>query len=423
MSGPSFVKGFVFRMASDSSVTLLALANTVLIARMLGPEGRGVYALLMTGIGLVTMLFGEGIRQSSIYMAGKDARNAPQLFTNTLVYGLAVLALLSVLTWTAASTPDVWGTHPAVPILVASLLIAALTQMFQGVWSVLLGLNRLREYNTLPIVFAVVFLCGNLVALKVFRAGLAGVMWSWLLAAGLSLALASIWLWRATGISRSFDWVVFRNGQKVGLRGMASSLMISLLFRIDIFLVGSFLGTRAAGIYSISVVAAEMFQKVSNAAGTVLLPRVTAGSGHEKDVFTARVSRTILFVTLCMGMGAVATGKWLLPWVFGSDFAESYLPLVCMLPGVLAVAAASIVNTNLWGRGYPAVAVIAPALALGANVLLNLWLIPAMGLIGAGIATSIAYTLWGVIIFDHFIRHSSVSLRDLLVPEFRIALR
>ncbi|MCK4417703.1 MAG: polysaccharide biosynthesis C-terminal domain-containing protein, partial [Candidatus Latescibacteria bacterium] len=98
-------------------------------------------------------------------------------------------------------------------------------------------------------------------------------------------------------------------------------------------------------------------------------------------------------------------------------FSGAYLPLVCMLPGVIAVASGSIINTNLWGRGYPLLTVIAPAAALSVNIGLNVLLIPAIGLVGAGLATSVAYTLWGVLIFGYFVRNSSLSFSELIWPK------
>jgi len=85
-----------------------------------------------------------------------------------------------------------------------------------------------------------------------------------------------------------------------------------------------------------------------------------------------------------------------------------------MLPGVVAAASGSVVNTNLWGRGYPRITVIAPGTALLVNIVLNLLLIPRMGLIGVGLSTSIVYTLWTALIFRHFVHGSSCTIGDLL---------
>lgn len=409
-------KSFSFRMASDLAVTAIAFANNVLVTRALGPEGRGMYALLMTAIALVTMLFGEGIRQANVYLVGKDRERAPELFFNTLAYGGVAGLFLSLLLWSVLRSPLLHDTGIDRSLFLPALCIAVMTLVLYGIYSIFLGLERLTEYNLLPILFILVYFCGNVFVLTIAHYGLSGVIWSWSVGILVSLIIASFLLWKRTGISRRLHQGLFRLSFRVGLKGMTSSLLLSLLFRVNIFLVGHFLGTRGAGIYSISLVFTEMFQRIPNAAGTILLPKVTSEVGEQKDALTASVSRNIMMLTLCIGAGVVLFGRWGIPWVFGKDFVGSYLPLVCMLPGVFVAASASIVHTNLWGQGYPPVAVIAPGVALLISIVLNLFLIPTLGLIGAGLATSVAYTLWGGLIFGYFVRHSSVSLRDLLVP-------
>ena len=425
----TFFRSLSFKVAADAIVFAVGFANSVLITRILGPTGRGHYVLLATTINLLALFFGEGLRQSNAYLVGKDRSRAGSLFSNTVFWGGTVGFLLFGLfllgqrwLWFSKFTE-------VKELLLITILIAVVTVLFRGFCAIFLGLERMVEYNLTPVFFILLYFCGNLIALKVLDLGLPGVISSWFLAVVLVSGLAVFLLCRIirsdllperkidAGVRKGLDTALLRSSLRLGSKGMLISLLLALLFRVDIYLVNHFLGPGLTGIYSISIVFAEMLQKVPNAAGAVLFSKIGSRKQQLGDQLTATVCRFIFLFTLVLALTLVLSGKWLIPLLFGERFSGAYLPLVCMLPGVIAVASGSIINTNLWGRGYPLLTVIAPAVALSVNIGLNVLLIPAIGLVGAGLATSVAYTLWGVLIFGYFVRNSSLSFSELIWPK------
>ena len=414
-----FLHSFSLRLFSDGVVVIAALVNQILISRVLGPEGRGHYVLLSTTVMLLVVVFGETISRSNAYFVGGNPKKLAPLSTNTVFYGIAMFFVLSGIFLCGrffSLWPDLGGR--SVLWLLAFWVVAG-TVLFRGVQSLFLGLERMKAYNVLPVFFAVLYLIGNGIALKGIGKGLAGVMTSWVIAGALTFLLAFGLLRRMFDPARSVRWSLdsslFVRSMRLGFKAMLISLLLVLLFRMDVYLVESFLGAEIMGIYSIALVFAEMLQKIPNVAGTVLFSKIAGGGGEEEDRLTARVSRSIFLLTLIAAGGIALVGSWLIPWMFDARFEGAYLPLLCMLPGVLAMASASVVNTNLWARGYPLPAVVAPIAAFCTNVALNVWLIPRLGLVGAGIAKTVAYMLWAGLLFGYFAAHSSLSFRELVV--------
>ncbi|MCY3788123.1 MAG: polysaccharide biosynthesis C-terminal domain-containing protein, partial [Gemmatimonadetes bacterium] len=72
-------------------------------------------------------------------------------------------------------------------------------------------------------------------------------------------------------------------------------------------------------------------------------------------------------------------------------------------------------NAKLMGEGYPSMTLWAPGIALAANVALNLWLIPKLGLRGAALSTSLAYALWGVLTASYYLRLNQLGWRAVFV--------
>ena len=454
-----FLHSFSLRLFSDGLVVAAALGNQTLISRVLGPKGKGHYALLSTTVRLLVVVFGEALARSNPYFVGRDPKKLAPLSTNALCYGMAVVFFLSGIFLGGARFslwPDAGG--PSVLWLLA-FWVAALTVLYRGLHSLFLGLERMGPYNVLPVVFALAYLIGNGIALKGLDKGLAGVMASWLFA-GILTFLLTFWLLRRVSdtkfqrnqhtaeeeqesgrlpmagdgggnpqseirnpksecLAAEFLWSpdrrLFFRSMRFGLKAMLISLLLVLLFRADVYLVRYFLGAAATGIYSNAIVFAEMLQKIPNVAGTVLFSKIVAQGGEERDRLTARVSRSIFVLTLVAAGGLALVGNRLIPLVFGVEFEGAYVPLLYMLPGVVAMASGSVINTNLWVQGYPPQAVIAPSAAVCTNVVLNILLIPRFGLIGAGIATSVAYTLWAGLLFAYFSKKTSIAFRELVM--------
>ncbi len=450
-----FLHSFSLRLFSVGLVVVAALGNQTLISRLLGPEGKGHYTLLSTTVRLLGVVFGEAFARSNPYFVGRDPKKLAPLSTNTLCYGMAVFFFLSGIFLCGARFslwPDAGG--PSLLWLLA-FWVAALTVLYRGLHSLFLGLERMGPYNVLPVVFALAYLIGNGIALKGLDKGLAGVMSSWVIAGILTFLLTFRLLRRVSdtkfqrnqhteaeeqgsgrlrmaedgggnpkseirnpqseGFSWSPDRLLFVRSIRFGLKAMLISLLLVLLFRVDVYLVRYFLGAAATGVYSIAIVLAEMLQKIPNVAGTVLFSKIVAQEGEERDRLTARVSRSIFVLTLIAAGGVALVGSWLIPWLFDPRYEGAYVPLLYMLPGVVAMASGSVINTNLWVQGYPPQAVIAPIAAVCTNVVLNLLLIPRFGLIGAGVATSVAYTLWAGLLFAYFSKKTSIAFRELVM--------
>jgi O-antigen/teichoic acid export membrane protein len=105
-----------------------------------------------------------------------------------------------------------------------------------------------------------------------------------------------------------------------------------------------------------------------------------------------------------------------IPLLFGREFAAASLPLLFLIPGVVATAAANPVSAHLMGTGRPVFGAAAAAVNLTVNVVANLALIPVLGASGAALASTLSYSASAVVLLVVFKRLNSVPLRQMLVP-------
>ena len=77
-------------------VVMLVFAYSIITARYLGPEGKGVLAILMVITGFVIQFGNFGLHASNVYFVAQDKRRLPKIAVNTLWVSLVGGSIISV---------------------------------------------------------------------------------------------------------------------------------------------------------------------------------------------------------------------------------------------------------------------------------------------------------------------------------------
>jgi O-antigen/teichoic acid export membrane protein len=391
--------------------TVAAGVLAVLVARALGPEGMGVLTVLFLFPVVGTLVLGGALGLANVYLgAGRPAARGALLTNSLLVAGAggAVLAAAAFaaldLTGTRfdATTHELAVALAVVPVTAAAKLVAALV----------LAAERARAYGVASAIGQVLLVPATLVAFAFEGASVVAAVYalavSETVALAASLALVRI---RPGRPSRA----LLGESLHYGLRGFAGNLMQFLNYRLDFFLISALRSSSAVGVYSAAVSLAELLWKIPIAASTVLFPRVAAAASGGEE-FTARVSRMALAATAVAASALGLAGYPLVLLLFGGAFGGAYLPLLLLLPGVVALASANVLASDFAGRGRPEVGTYASALSLVLTVALDLALIPPLGATGAAIASSVSYAAASLFLVGAFVRRGRVPAADLVVP-------
>jgi len=203
---------------------------------------------------------------------------------------------------------------------------------------------------------------------------------------------------------------------RFGLRTLPASVAVFLLFRLDIALVRQWRSMSEVGVYSVAASLAMMFQVIGFAVERSLVPRLMSRGGEETKILTPLATRSFIAIGFPIGVVAALGGWLLIPIVFGSEYSGAILPFALFLPGLVFANVGQICNTDLIGRGHPQWASISASIALVINIILNVILIPRMGIVGAAIASLVCYSQHGITLAFMYSRVVGVSLRQILVP-------
>ena len=184
-------------------------------------------------------------------------------------------------------------------------------------------------------------------------------------------------------------------------RAFAAMFRVAVLW-LDVLLVGALMSPRDAAIYTVATRIIQMGSLALDAIGQAVEPmfsRLLAGNHHERTGTLYQVAAAwLISLTWPLFIAAMVFASTVLG-LFGPDFGEA-------APVVVILALSSLLGTGLGSidillvmAGKSVWSLWNAGAALGANIVLNLLLIPEMGLNGAALAWAISRVLANVLPF------------------------
>jgi SAM-dependent methyltransferase len=288
----------------------------------------------------------------------------------------------------------------------------------------LLGMHEVKAFNALEAAAKVLTFTGLVVYLVVFAGGAAGAIILLSVTATLSALATALYSRSRVPFRFAFDGSLFARMIPFGLKSYLSCLLAYLVIRSDMLLVNYFLGTAAAGIYSIAAQIADTILLIPATIGLILLPRIASEEPRNQSAVTARVTRhSALAMTVLCAAAWVLAGP-AISLLYGPGFHLAIPATRWLLPGVWALGINGILMQHFGGQGMPLVTIIAPLVGAVLNLSLNAVVVPRFGIVGAAVTSSVAYSMMLLLSLGAFLRGGGVRLRDslFLAPEELLGL-
>jgi len=415
-----FVKETTVTLASSFLSLLLGVGTSVVLARALGPEGRGIYALAMLLPSLIVAFGNLGIGPATVYYVARgEFRRQEILGTNVLlslgIGGIGALAgLIVVLFFREKVFPGVAPVY-----LLLALVLVPVEVFFSYVRYVLLGAQRIKEFNYVQIAQSVLFLGFVALALLGLKAGVNGAilagLFTWLVVDALVFHLARR---VAGGVDLKPNTSYIKRAATYGVQAHLSNILGFLNYRVDMFLVNWFLGPAAVGLYSVGVGLVEKLWMVSYAASTVLFPRVSAESEEKRrKEFTPLVARTVLCITALASLALALLSRWIVILLYSEAFLPAAGALQALLAGIVALSAGRVLSNDIAGRGFPGLNIYTGLAAVVTNIASNILWIPRYGIVGAAWASTVSYAVSFLGALFFYCRLSGNSWTKVVFPQ------
>ena len=408
--------GATFTLVVRGSTYVMVAITGIVVARALGAHDRGLYSLVTTIAIMFAALSELGISRAGIYLVGRKRCSLQELIANDAAWILPIgtawvaICLTLGLLRPAIFPADVTFIHFVVFALGGVfLLVIAFAE------DVLLAGGSVLSYNAIefaePFV-RVALILGGVILLGI---GMTGVLLGWLAAIILAGLLALYFVAQRGALKPFLRPRLLLSQLSFGLRGYLGYVLQEANHRLDVFLVVAFVGSTALGHYAVAFGMAELLWQIPFALGVVLFPKASALSDDESAQTAATTCRRALFVTLMGTLFVLATGRFLVTFLYGKEFEDGVTALYILAPSAMLYTVHKVLGSALAGRGMPEVGLYSGLASLPVTVGMSLLLIPRMGIEGAALSSICAYAVNAAVVLVLFLRVTHQSLGDILL--------
>jgi O-antigen/teichoic acid export membrane protein len=383
---------FIYQIGTNAALFLAVL----IVARALGPMGRGSVSFLTVSAQVAAYLAPIGVSEATLVFATSRVDERRRLIGDLLLavtvgtFVVATVLIGFLVLVPAARPPGISAAElAALGFAIAAAAAAQSSQQAMTGFGLVWPLARI----SIACVWLYPFL---LVAIAlVSHLSVARATFAWAAALGSAAVGCYATLISRTGIAMP-SWSLLRESIHFGSRAWIGSLARFLNFRVDQLLTAFLASPAILGIYAAAVNASELLLYLPAAAGWVLVPIVARGGVQAGPERTLHVLRATLLLTSGSAVVAAVTGPWLLPLLFGEKFESSVVPFLLLLPGAFGFVFVAILSSVLMATASPGRSSLGALVALPIGIVLDFVLIPPYGANGAAAAASIALLSGGV---------------------------
>jgi len=376
---------------------LIQLGSIVLIARGLGVAGNGEYALAILLPTFMAMFLSIGLNVSNIYFVGKKNFSLSTIYTTSIAVAILIIffGLTGGYIFIKLYGDDIFP-NISFNVLVTALLIFPFLLLNSFQLSFLRALERFSIYNIISLLQPILLLMMILFLYMFNYLTLLNVIISNLLSSFFLLIFSTFYVIKV-GYSvkfQNFSSVYLKQSLSYGLKSHASNLITFINYRADIFLLNLLASPIAVGLYYVAVQIVERLWILSQAMSTVLFPRFVAlQDKHEIRIsLISKAFRIVILLTFAASLFLILVGYFVIGILFGDEYLEAYYAVIFLIPGVVLGAGSRILANAIAAKGKPELNMYTSVFVMILNILLNILLIPKYGMIGASLATSVAYS-------------------------------
>lgn len=402
----SFRSGTLWNMGAFGVLAATGIAINVFIGAQAGPAALGVFNQTYAVFVLASQFTVLGLHQSALTRTSQDDDPVVRRTLAVAALGLALLTGALGATVVLAASGGI-GALLSSPDVGAAVAVAAPGLLFMTLNKVLLGLaNGRRDMRAFAIGQATRYLMMLAVTLSWWatEAPPAAIGLIFTLPEAVLFLVFGAWSLRRIGagpLHALRPWL--RRHIDFAVKGALGGVLLELNARVDVLMLGLFLGDTQVGLYSLAATLAEGFLNVLIVVRNQVNPMLARHLvRHEVADIQAMVRRFMLPVAAgAIGLAAcVLAGYPVLVWLLmsGHGYDAAWLPLAILLAGLSFYSVILPFDMIFMQAGRPAWQSIQVATIVAMNIVLNATLIPLFGMVGAAAATAASLVFGALVV-------------------------
>ncbi|MCF8393829.1 MAG: hypothetical protein K9H06_08005, partial [Melioribacteraceae bacterium] len=383
------------------------------VTRYLGPEGRGQYSIVANLIIIITLFLGEGIRRSNIIQIGSKSNSIRSVFNfNGIIFiGISVFGLIMFFLFPKMF---IFLFKIDIEYVLIGVSAAFLGVFWKGVQAIFLGLQDYVRYNLILLNYTAGIFVLNFIIIYIIDLGLDAILFAFILVP-ISITIYEIVKILPLFENHNSDLLKSNNKKNLILKATITSIAGFFIIRGDIFIMNYFSNVSNTGIYSISKVFVDLFQKLPFLLGPIVIARSAATESSKEVANIAKLSRVLILVNFIAVVLIYLFGEKIIVVLFSLEFLAAYTYLLYLLPALIIFSSGHIINAFLLGQGIPTIVVINNVFIAFINLGLNFILIPLHGIEIIPIISAASFSLWTIIFIIYASQKYKIRISDFLL--------
>jgi O-antigen/teichoic acid export membrane protein len=407
-------------LATSAIIQLLNALTGILLARSLGPAGRGELAVVLLWPSILAAVGSLGIAEAATYETASRSSPVKTVVGSSLT--VAAAQSVAIIVIGSIVVPMVHGGREAELVWSTYLFLAFIPLNLLTLYAIgiLNGLQQFLAYHALRLM-AIGLMAGGLVLLAVNRTlTVRAAVISYLLANAVTAVGALVVLARNGALSISRSRETIRRLLGFGLRSHTTNVASLLNERLDQLVISVLLVPASLGLYVIAVTLTSATTIIGYATEMAVLPIVASQKDHAERVDTATryVSRVLLGAT-CISLPMIVFTPLLIRILFGEQFISAVGVTRVLLLAAIFLSVNRVIGAVLKAANRPLDAGMAEWFSIGVTVAGLVLLIPRLGLMGAGLTSLLAYSSTTAWMTSKAARALEVPQAALLLPTAR----
>ncbi|NQV02300.1 MAG: oligosaccharide flippase family protein [Bacteroidia bacterium] len=394
-----FIKGGLAVSLANSTTTFLSLLLLPVFTYYLSPQDYGTVSIVLLIITALTLFCNPGILSSTVrlYHETDQHRERQELIGSAYRFFLFVplVFLVASLLFGESLFPMIFSDFEFYPYGLLAMILAFFTQA-KRLWVALMTLVYKLHITAIYLVIAgVAGILTSVILVIVFKMGAMGKVIGFFPPALFLFVISFL----AVRKFSAGHWSVSKIKEllKFGYPLIIAIWSYELLHVADRFIIERMLGVAALGIYVFAYNMAESQRFLIMGIRELWHP-VFYENMNRKDYQTiSKLLSAFIMLFSLMNMLMILFAKEFILWVINSRYHEA-VPIIGIIVvglffnGLLIIFSSSLAYKNKFGT-ISKIAAVASVI----NIVLNILLIPEIGLLGSAFATLIAYFLYFLI--------------------------
>jgi O-antigen/teichoic acid export membrane protein len=345
----------VFRLTVTILISALIqvtnLGTGILLARGLGPTGRGILTAALLYGPLFAYIGGLGVAEAVVYRSGRAGKSKSPALVTALCVAAFQSVILVLLGWIAVPALLRGSSHPALSGALAYLAIIPLVFLSQYPLAVLQGRLRIAKFNFIRLMVQLIYAAALLLLWRTGMMRVPLVLWASLLSAAMACIVALAWAAPFSTGTASFGEA--RELLRYGLRTQAGNLASILVAWLDLLVLAAVVSPRDLGVYAVATSAATTASIIPAAASLVLFPTFANRSPEAAPRALARFLTWGLSGALLLGPLLLLLVPLAIRPVYGSAFSAAIPLCIVLIPAYLLRGSNQMLVAILQGSGAP----------------------------------------------------------------------